>query len=203
MADEAIDYYAGVAAAAKLGTSRSTLNFWISENRQAPDAVLVSADPRKPDQPVWTEQTLAAWGQAQVGEPVKLYSTAAAIAYTGFPQQSFNSYRKRLPIPADAWIHRSADGEAKPAWTAATLNRWVEEVTHSIKRRKPRSVCVYNPENAAGIVGLSHGEFLAALEAHPLAPDAVLISPPGQAWTQETLERWATAYLSSSQEARA
>ena len=191
-----LEYYSGTAAAEVLEKPRATLNCFVSENRQTPDALLVSADKRKSDQPAWTQETLMAfkdngYREVETGTPVKLYAASAAGAYTGFPAQTFTSYRKRLEIPADAWIIRSSTTPKKPLWTAGTLDRWVKEVNSTLKRRKPKGHHLFGPDDAALILSLTLGQFQAAVKTHPVAPDAMLISPASPAWYQSTLERWA------------
>lgn len=267
MAD-APTYYSGTGAAAQLGVKRSTLNFWVSENRQSPDAVLVSADRRKPDQPIWLSETLANWGNTTIIHEDRLYATAAAKDFLGLPPQTFNHYRKRIEIPADGWLQRSPTSALQPIWRASTLTQWLKEIRaslesphlpkpvdvysltdsamlmgittrdflslteelgqmpdavlfgpldqaytastlsevakhsgHSLKRRKPKPTSLISTDQAAVLLGIPAGEFSSALRQHPLAPEAVIVSPASQAWTEQTLKDWAEAHRIADGEA--
>ena len=189
------DYYTGQAAASLLGVTRFTLNEWVELEKQAPDALVLTASSSRRPQPAWRPETLQQWSRCTPGSPIQLLSPSAAISYTGLTPTTFNNWRARVEIPADATIHRSSTGTPKPVWTTSTLDRWLHEVSRHAKRRSPRATCLYTSEEAALLLGVAHQVFEKALQEHPLAPAAMMVSPAAQAWTADDLHAWAAEHL--------
>ncbi|MCT1735471.1 hypothetical protein M3A88_09500 [Kocuria marina] len=189
------DYYTGQAAASLLGVSRFTLNEWVELERQAPDALVLTASSSRRPQPAWSAETLQQWSRCTPGSPIQLLSPSAAISYTGLTPTTFNNWRARVEIPADATIHRSSTGTPKPVWTTTTLDLWLHKVSRHTRRRSPRATCVYTSEEAALLLGVAHPVFEKALQKHPLAPAAMMVFPAAQAWTADDLHAWAAEHL--------
>ncbi|WP_144943318.1 hypothetical protein [Kocuria salsicia] len=56
---------------------------------------------------------------------------------------------------------------------------------------------MYTSEEAALLLGVAHQVFEKALQEHPLAPAAMMVSPAAQAWTADDLHAWAVEHLSA------
>lgn len=189
-------YYSPGAAAALLGVTRANFNIWVAKGQQDPDAVLVPASADRKPQPVWTAETVKNWGKTEVGEPQSYYPPQAAAQYLGIPYPTFNVYRRsRGEIPADAWVRRSPEGEPSPVWKPATLKAWLASMREQVAApHTPRPVGLYGLGDAAGLMNLTAAGFERLLAEHPLAPDAVLITPSTErAWTSASLNGWAEA----------
>lgn len=140
-------------------------------------------------------ETLQQWSRCTPGSPIQLLSPSAAISYTRLTPTTFNNWRARVEIPADATIHRSSTGTPKPVWTTTTLDLWLHKVSRHTRRRSPRATCVYTSEEAALLLGVAHPVFEKALQEHPLAPTAMMVFPAAQAWTADDLHAWAAEHL--------
>lgn len=189
------DYYTGQAAATLLGVTRFILNEWVELEKQAPDALIVTSSSSRKPQPAWSAETIDQWARCAPGPPIQLLSTSAAIDYTGLTPTTFNNWRTRVEIPADALIHRSETGAVKPAWATETLDRWLKAISQHAQKRSPRATCLYTSEEAALFLGVAPQVFQQALQDHPLAPTAMMVSPAVQAWTAEALQTWAAEHL--------
>lgn len=186
-------FYSIGAAATKLGVHRVLLNQRVSDGQQAPDALLAATSKNRPDQPVWTAETLEHWGEVDPGEPTVYYTTNAAIKYLGIPAPTFNMHRRtKQDIPADAHVLRSATGEPQPVWTAASLDQWHKEVRAMVSEpRKPRGLSVYAPADAAALMNITRSAFERMLREHPMLADLVTLdSEPELAWTGKHLDAW-------------
>jgi len=189
-------FYSIGAAATKLGVHRVLLNQRVSDGQQAPDALLAATSKNRPDQPVWTAETLDHWGKAEPGEPTVYYTTNAAIKYLGIPAPTFNMHRRtKQDIPADAYVMRSATGEPQPVWTAASLDQWHKEVRAMVSEpRKPHALSVYAPTDAAALMNITRSAFEKMLREHPMPADLVTLDgEPELAWTGRHLDAWADA----------
>lgn len=142
------DYYTGQAAASLLGVSRFTLNEWVELERQAPDALVLTASSSRRPQPAWSAETLQQWSRCTPGSPIQLLSPSAAISYTGLTPTTFNNWRARVEIPADATIHRSSTGTPKPVWTTTTLDLWLHKVSRHTRRRSADQAVTRTPRRS-------------------------------------------------------
>lgn len=184
-------YYSATAAADIMGQPRVNVLYWSGNGTLPPDALIAPGKAGEKPQPVWTRQHLENRGTQGAETPPTFYSLAAARSYTGLTRSTFDNYRKRLPLAADARLIRSMSSHPVDLWTEQTLAAWTNEAMHSLRVQKPQPMELYTPDEAGRLLGVPTGALLEHMAAHPLTPTAVAVSPAVQLWDGRRLRGWA------------
>lgn len=191
-------YYTTNAAINYLGMPAPTFNLYRRTKHDIPaDAHVLRSATGEP-QPVWTADSLDQWRKeirAIAGEPRKphalaVYAPADAADLMNITRSAFEKLWRERPLPADLVI---LDIEPEMAWTGRRLDAWAQDMEVAIKRRKPKAMMFYSEDEAPKVIGVTRAQFVKLMRAHPLPPEALVVSPAAHAWTKDTLVAWHAA----------
>ena len=129
-----------------------------------------------------------------VSEPRKphglsVYAPADAAALMNITRSAFERMLREHPMLADLV---TLDSEPELAWTGKHLDAWAKDAEVSIKRRKPRAMTYYSEDEAPKLLEITRAEFAKLMRSHPLAPEALVVSPAAHAWAKDSLVEWHT-----------
>lgn len=200
-------FYASQGAARYLGVPYPTFNHYRRTRQEIPADAWLQRSLDTAAKPVWKPATLKTWlseVQAMVAAPhqaqaLGVYGMADAAGLMNLTVTKFGELLEEHPLTPEAVILQPV---TEKAWTGPTLSTWAHHAGVGIKRRKPTPVQVYPHSEAAKLLQTPRGELDKALHTHPLAPDALTVTPAEQAWREDTLRTWATQALTGKAETK-